>query len=165
MFFWFSVEEKAPLAHPAGAARRSIDPQERRAVRKGAPGFGAAERTLAREHRSGTCPRWVATGGAGGVGGPILLVGFEQVSFFPVFNQRFFLLCIVLRKRNDSVPVAMICALSVIRSKRALHNRGFGKIVVHSENGRFVVTMIAARSVRSEITWNRNSAPMSAGGT
>src|ERR1039458_9718873 len=63
----------------------------------------------------------------------------------------FFLLSIVRRKRNDSVPVSMICARSVIRSKSALHNRVFGNTVVHSENGRLVVTMIAVRSARSEI--------------
>lgn len=83
----------------------------------------------------------------------------------PPRTQCFFLLSIVRRKRNDSVPVSMICARSVIRSNNALHNRGFGNTVVHSENGRFVVTMIAARSARSEITWNRNSAPISASGT
>src|SRR6516165_9045757 len=79
--------------------------------------------------------------------------------------QAFFLLSTVRRKRNDSVPVSIMCARSVIRSNSALHKRGFGNTVVHSENGRLVVTMIAARSARSEITWNRNSAPMSANGT
>jgi hypothetical protein len=67
-------------------------------------------------------------------------------------DSHFFLLSMVRRKRNDSVPVSMMCARSVIRSKSALHNRGFGNTVVHSENGRFVVTIIAARSARSEIT-------------
>jgi len=52
----------------------------------------------------------------------------------------------VRRKRNDSVPVSMMCARSVIRSNNALHDRGFGNTAVHSENGRFVVTMRAARS-------------------
>ena len=66
--------------------------------------------------------------------------------------QAFFLLSTVRRKRNDSVPVSMMCARSVIRSSNALHNRGFGNTVVHSENGRFVVTMRTARSARSEIT-------------
>ena len=66
--------------------------------------------------------------------------------------QRFFLLSIVRRKRNDSVPVSMMCARSVIRSNSALQSRGFGNTVVHSENGKFVVTMSAARSARSEIT-------------
>ncbi len=79
--------------------------------------------------------------------------------------HRFFLFSIVRRKRKDSVPVSMMCARSVIRSNSALHNRGFGNTVVHSENGKLVVTMIAARSARSEITWKRNSAPMSASGT
>ena len=51
--------------------------------------------------------------------------------------QVFFLLSTVRRKRNDSVPVSMMCARSVIRSNNALHNRGFGNTVVHSENGRF----------------------------
>ena len=54
LHFFFSVEDEAPLAHPAGAARRTMDPPERRGVRKGAPAVGAAQRTLAREHRSGT---------------------------------------------------------------------------------------------------------------
>jgi len=38
-----------------------------------------------------------------------------------------------------------------IRSSSALQSRGLGNTVVHSENGRFVVTMSAARSARSEI--------------
>src|ERR1019366_7986722 len=66
--------------------------------------------------------------------------------------QHFFLPSMVRRKRNDSFPVSIMCARSVIRSNSALHNRGFGNTVVHSEKGRFVVTMIAARSARSEIT-------------
>ena len=69
------------------------------------------------------------------------------------------------RKRYDSVPVSMMCARSVIRSNNALQRRGLGNTCVHSENGRFVVTINAARSARSAITWNRNSAPMSASGT
>lgn len=64
----------------------------------------------------------------------------------------FFLLSLVRRNRNDSVPVSTICARSVMRSSSALHSRGFGNTVVHSENGRFVVTMSAALSARSEIT-------------
>jgi len=39
---------------PAGAARRDRGWLERRAAGKGAPVFGAAERTLAGEHRCGT---------------------------------------------------------------------------------------------------------------
>jgi hypothetical protein len=46
----------------------------------------------------------------------------------------------------------MMCARSVIRSNNALQSLGFGKTVVHSENGKVVVIMIAARSARSEIT-------------
>ena len=82
----------------------------------------------------------------------------------PVF-QRFFLPSTVRRNRNDSVPVSMMCARSVMRSSRALQSRGLGNTVVHSENGKFVVTISAARSARSAITWNRNSAPTSASGT
>ena len=67
-------------------------------------------------------------------------------------RQRFFLPSMVRRNRNDSVPVSMMWARSVIRSSNALHSRGFGNTVVHSENGKFVVTTIAARSARSEIT-------------
>ena len=56
-------------------------------MRKGAPAFGAAQRTLAREHRSGISTK-VSTGGSGGLGVPILLVGFEQVSaFLPPFHR------------------------------------------------------------------------------
>jgi hypothetical protein len=63
------------VTDPAGAARRIIDwPPERRAGCKGAPGCGAAERTLAAEHRSGTT--WTSTGGSGGIS-EILLVGSE----------------------------------------------------------------------------------------
>ena len=76
-----------------------------------------------------------------------------------------FLPSIVLLNRNDSLPVSIIWARSVIRSSSALHNRGLGNTDVHSENGRLVVMIKAARSARSEITWNRNSAPMSASGT
>ena len=79
--------------------------------------------------------------------------------------QVLFLLSIVRRKRNDSVPVSIMCARSVIRSNSALQSRGFGNTVVHSENGKLVVIMSADRSARSEITWNKNSAPMSASGT
>src|ERR1700739_4491829 len=67
-------------------------------------------------------------------------------------HQRFLLLSRVRRKRNDSVPVSMMWARSVIRSSSALQRRGFGNTVVHSENGKFVVTIIAARSALSEIT-------------
>ncbi len=70
----------------------------------------------------------------------------------PQLAQAFFLLSTVRRKRNDSVPVSIMCARSVIRSNSALHNRGFGNTVVHSEKGKFVVTMMAARSALSEIT-------------
>ena len=44
--------------------------------------------------------------------------------------------------RKDSVPVSMMWALSVIRSSSALQSRGFGNTVVHSENGKFVVTIM-----------------------
>ena len=66
--------------------------------------------------------------------------------------QRFLLLSSVRRKRKDSVPVSMMWARSVIRSSSALQSRGFGNTVVHSENGKFVVTIMAARSALSEIT-------------
>ena len=65
----------------------------------------------------------------------------------------------VLRKRNDSVPVSMMCARSVSRSISAWQSRGLGRTWVHSENGRLVVTMTAARSARSAMTWNSSSAP------
>ena len=56
--------------------------------------------------------------------------------------QRFLLLSSVRRKRNDSVPVSMMWARSVIRSSSALQSRGFGNTVVHSENSKFVVTIM-----------------------
>src|SRR5580658_559200 len=112
-------------------------PPERRAARKGAPAFGAAERTLAREHRSGIFSSDAATGGAGGVGGPILLVGLERVSgsvFLPPFHrapeaERF-------RSSFDDVrpirdPVQQGLAQSWVRK----HARPLG-------NGRLVVIMI-----------------------
>jgi hypothetical protein len=71
----------------------------------------------------------------------------------------------VRRKRYDSVPGSMMCARSVMRFSSALHKRGFGNTWIHSENGRSVVTISVARSARSAITWNRNSAPISASGT
>jgi len=63
------------------------------------------------------------------------------------------------------VPVSLMWARSVMRSKSALHSRGLGITWVHSEKGRFVVRIIAARSARSAITWKMNSAPTSARGT
>jgi len=42
--------------------------------------------------------------------------------------------------------VSIIWARSVIRSNSALQSRGLGNTVVHSENGKFVVTTSAARS-------------------
>ena len=56
--------------------------------------------------------------------------------------QRFLLLSSVRRKRNDSVPASTMWARSVIRSSSALQSRGFGNTVVHSENGKFVVTIM-----------------------
>src|SRR6266568_6727806 len=67
----------------------------------------------------------------------------------------------VRRNRYDSSPVSMMCAWSVSRSSIALHNRAFGNIVVHSENGRFVVTITAAFSARPAIIWNIISAAAS----
>jgi hypothetical protein len=54
-----------------------LDSPQRRAAGKGAPVFGAAERTLAREHRCGTLDG--STGGSGGITRPscILLVSSE----------------------------------------------------------------------------------------
>ena len=41
------------------------------------------------------------------------------------------------------MPVSIMCARSVIGSSNALHKRGLGNTCVHSENGRFVVTINA----------------------
>jgi hypothetical protein len=57
-------------------------------------------------------------------------VGHDQRSLY-----FFFRFSIVRLKRNDSVPVSMMLARSVTRPSNALHNRGFGNTVVHSENG------------------------------
>jgi hypothetical protein len=69
-----------------------------------------------------------------------------------------FLFSSVLRNRYDSFPVSMMCAWSVSRSSIALQSLALGNIVVHSENGRFVVMITAACSARPAITWNSNSA-------
>ena len=61
--------------------------------------------------------------------------------------------------------MVMMCAWSVSRSISALHSRGLGMTCDHSENGRLVVTMTAAFSARSAITWNINSHAVSASGT
>jgi hypothetical protein len=64
---------------PAGAARRwRLVSPERRTGGKGAPAFGAAERTLAGEHRSGICE--CTTGGSGEITrlSCILLVSSER---------------------------------------------------------------------------------------
>jgi hypothetical protein len=53
--------------------------------------------------------------------------------------------------------VVMMCAWSVSRSISALHRRGLGITCDHSENGRLVVTITAAFSARSAITWNISS--------
>jgi len=81
-----------------------MTPPERRTAGKGAPVSGAAERTLAREHRCGIPP--FIDGRLWRVGRPILLVGFEQR--LSLVFQRFFLPSTVRRKRNDSVPVSMM---------------------------------------------------------
>jgi len=39
--------------------------------------------------------------------------------------------------------------------QQRLHSRGFGNTCVHSEKGKFVVTISVALSARSAITWNR----------
>jgi hypothetical protein len=46
----------------------------------------------------------------------------------------------------------MMWAWSVKRSNIALHNRALGNFVAHSENGKFVVTITAARSARPAMT-------------
>ena len=53
----------------------------------------------------------------------------------------------------------MMWARSVIRSSSALHRRALGITWVHSEKGRLVGRITTARSARSAITWNKNSAP------
>ena len=60
------------------AAHRMVVWPERRGAGKGAPVFGAAQRTLACEHRSGISvqPRWAALAGS-----QILLVGLERSCF------------------------------------------------------------------------------------
>ena len=63
---------------------------------------------------------------------------------------------------KESVSGLDVRARSVIRSNSALQSRALGITCVHSENGRLVVRITAAFSARSAITWNRNSAPMSA---
>src|SRR3984957_12153692 len=47
----------------------------------------------------------------------------------------------------------MMCAWSVSRSINALHSRGLGITCDHLDNGRLVVTITAAFSARSAITW------------
>jgi hypothetical protein len=62
------------------------------------------------------------------------------------------------RKRQDSLPVSMMCARWVSRSTTAFASLASGNTFVHSPNGRFVVTIIEARSLRSLMTWNTSSA-------
>ncbi len=57
------------------------------------------------------------------------------------------------RKRQDSVPVSMMCARCVSRSTTAFASLGSLKTFVHSPNGRFVATISEPRSWRSERTW------------
>ena len=45
------------------------------------------------------------------------------------------------RKRQDSLPVSMMCARWVMRSTTAFASRASGKTLVHSPNGRLVVTI------------------------
>jgi hypothetical protein len=80
--FWFFLGEGSPC-DPAGAAHRIVISPERRAAGKGAPGFGAAKRTLADEHRSGIPVRlrWAALAGshpAGGLGAVLVLLGQQS---------------------------------------------------------------------------------------
>ena len=62
------------------------------------------------------------------------------------------------RKRQDSLPVSMMCARCVRRSTTAFASRASGNTFVHSPNGRFVVMIRLPRSWRSERTWKTSSA-------
>jgi len=59
----------------------------------------------------------------------------------------------------------MMCAWSVRRSSTALQSRALVKTWGHSEKGRLVVTMTAAFSALSAMTWKSSSAATSASGT
>ena len=58
----------------------------------------------------------------------------------------------------------MMCAWSVSRSISALQSRVLGMTGDHSENGRLVVTVAAAFSARSAMTWNSSSPAFLRGG-
>jgi hypothetical protein len=62
------------------------------------------------------------------------------------------------RRRQDSLPASMMCARWVSRSTTAFARRASEKTLVHSPNGRLVVTIRLARSLRSERTWKVRSA-------
>jgi hypothetical protein len=71
---------------PSEPPRRVCVLPERSGGGKGAPLFGAAQRTLAAEHRSGS--RDSATGWRSGITIVILLVGSERVAVFAAFAAR-----------------------------------------------------------------------------
>ena len=103
----------------------------------------------AREHRSGICSRKPRRAEPAGGAALSCWWALSGVVFVRGPTQCLFLLSIVRRKRNDSVPVSIMCARSVIRSNRALQSLGFGNTVVHSENGRFNAESIFMRTPHS----------------
>ena len=57
------------------------------------------------------------------------------------------------------MPVSRMWALKVTRSTMAATRRGSGKTVPHSLKGKLVAIATEARSSRSVMIWNSNSAP------
>ena len=74
----------------------------------------------------------------------------------------FLLLSIVHLKRKDSSPRLDDVSAIGHPVQHALHSRGFGNTVVHSEKGKFVVTIKAAFRLDPRSLEDRNSAPTSA---
>jgi len=84
------VKEKGLSAHPAGAARRMMDPVGTERSTQGRARFWRGGANPCVRAPFWHLPTDSATGGAGGVGGPILLVGFKRVSksvFLPPFHR------------------------------------------------------------------------------
>ena len=74
------------------------------------------------------------------------------------------LMVLLVRSRQDCVPVSRICALKVTRSTIAATRRGSGKTVPHSLNGRLVPIAITARCRYHRAARPVRRPPGSAGG-
>lgn len=94
-------------------------------------------------------------------------VGSPFVEKPPLFLRDFFLLPF-LRRASEAIRFRpRFDDMRPVREaiQQRLAQPRIRKNLCPPENGKFVVTISVARSARSAITWNKNSAPISASGT